>query len=90
MTEIFVEDDIFLSHGADEEAHATTIDERIAEVNEAMTKAIRQPVRCTNIRLIDQYFNCMILNTIASFTQFLLGCKNQSDPLVSWSVTSHC
>ena len=41
MTEIFVEDDYFLS--ASEEA-SLTIDERIGQVSEAMTKAIRQPV----------------------------------------------
>ena len=43
MTEIFVEDDFFLRHG-DEEG-SKTIDERIAEVSESMTAAIRQPVR---------------------------------------------
>ena len=43
MTEIFVQDDCFL-HCSDEESHTKSIDDRIAEVNEAMTKAIRQPV----------------------------------------------
>ncbi|KAL7520783.1 hypothetical protein ACHAWX_005495 [Stephanocyclus meneghinianus] len=41
MTEIFVEDDYFLRYG-DEEG-SKTIDERIAEVSESMTAAIRQP-----------------------------------------------
>ena len=41
MTEIFVEDDYFLSAGEEE---ILTIDERIAQVSETMTKAIRQPV----------------------------------------------
>jgi hypothetical protein len=40
MTEIFVEDDYFLSAGEEE---ILTIDERIAQVSEAMTTAIRQP-----------------------------------------------
>lgn len=42
MTEIFLQDDWFLQ-SKDEEAQSKTIDERIAEVNETMTKAIRQP-----------------------------------------------
>ncbi len=48
MTEIFVEDDYFLSAS---EEDSLTIDERIAQVSEAMTKAIRQPVslHLTNI-----------------------------------------
>ena len=41
MTEIFVEDDYFLSASEEE---SMTIEERIAQVSEAMTKAIRQPV----------------------------------------------
>lgn len=41
MTEIFVEDDYFLSASEEE---TLTIEERIAQVSEAMTKAIRQPV----------------------------------------------
>eukprot|EP00804_Cyclotella_cryptica_P028486 CCRYP_014781-RA/>CCRYP_014781-RA protein AED:0.02 eAED:0.02 QI:317/1/1/1/1/1/3/2257/834 len=41
MTEIFVEDDFFLRYG-DEEGNKT-IDQRIAEVSESMTAAIRQP-----------------------------------------------
>lgn len=44
MTEIFVQDDCFL-HMKDEESGGKTIEDRIAEVNEAMSKAIRQPVR---------------------------------------------
>jgi len=40
MTEIFLQDDCFLK-GKDEEGQKT-IDERIAEVHETMTKAIRQ------------------------------------------------
>mmetsp|Transcript_20990 Transcript_20990/g.34631 ORF Transcript_20990/g.34631 Transcript_20990/m.34631 type:complete len:811 (+) Transcript_20990:192-2624(+) len=40
MTEIFVEDDYFLSASEEE---TLTIEERIAQVSEAMTKAIRQP-----------------------------------------------
>ena len=43
MTEIFVQDDCFL-HITDEEAQNKSVDERIAEVNEAMVTAIRQPV----------------------------------------------
>lgn len=42
MTEIFVEDDCFLNC-TDEEANCKTIDDRIEEVNAAMTAAIRQP-----------------------------------------------
>jgi len=43
MTEIFVQDDCFLKC-LDEEAANKTIDERIAEVSDTMTTAIRQPV----------------------------------------------
>lgn len=42
MTEIFVQDDCFLSM-SDLEAQSKTIDDRIEEVNESMTIAIRQP-----------------------------------------------
>ena len=44
MTEIFVEDSCFLDFD-DEEMPEKTIDQRIEEVNDAMTAAIRQPVR---------------------------------------------
>ena len=44
MTEIFVQDDFYMRLTEDAEGQAKTVDERIAEVNEAMTKAIRQPV----------------------------------------------
>lgn len=43
MTEIFVQDESFLKDG-DEEAPSKTIDDRIAEVNDKMITAIRQPV----------------------------------------------
>jgi hypothetical protein len=41
MTEIFVQDDYFLSTNGED---LLTIQERIAEVSDKMTKAIRQPV----------------------------------------------
>jgi hypothetical protein len=41
MTEIFVQDDYFLNK---DEEDTLTIEERIAQVSEVMTKAIRQPV----------------------------------------------
>ena len=41
MTEIFVEDDYFLTAHEEE---VQTIEERIAQVSEAMTTAVRQPV----------------------------------------------
>lgn len=46
MTEIFVEDDMFLHQGEPgegDEEHVLTVDERIEAVNEAMTTSIRQP-----------------------------------------------
>jgi hypothetical protein len=43
MTEIFVQDDCFLRMTEDAEGQAKSVEDRIAEVNEAMTKAIRQP-----------------------------------------------
>lgn len=45
MTEIFLQDDCFL-RSTDEEANKT-VDDRIAEVSEAMMKALRQPVSFT-------------------------------------------
>lgn len=44
MTEIFVEDDTFLEN-EDEETQNKTIEERIQDVTDAMSKSIRQPVR---------------------------------------------
>jgi hypothetical protein len=44
MTEIFVQDDSFLHTDGDAEG-LKTVEERIAEVSEAMTNAVRQPVR---------------------------------------------
>lgn len=49
MTEIFVEDEFFLRAG-DEEMNKT-IDDRIAEVNESMVVAIKQPVRLALMHL---------------------------------------
>jgi hypothetical protein len=46
MTEIFVEDDTFLEN-EDEETQNKTIEERIQDVTDAMSKSIRQPVRCS-------------------------------------------
>ena len=43
MTEIFVEDDFFLRK--DDEEKGRVIEDRIAEVNDKMVEAIRQPVR---------------------------------------------
>lgn len=61
MTEIFVEDDYFLS--ASEEA-SLTIDERIGQVSEAMTKAIRQPV---SLHLTNTpYFICTATNFVSA------------------------
>jgi hypothetical protein len=42
MTEIFVQDDYFLN--IKNEENTLTIEERIAQVSDVMTKAIRQPV----------------------------------------------
>lgn len=53
MTEIFVQDDCFLRMTEDAEGQAKSVEDRIAEVNEAMTKAIRQPV---SINLFEEYF----------------------------------
>ena len=43
MTEIFVEDDFFLCE--DELEKGRFVEDRIAEVNDKMVNAIRQPVR---------------------------------------------
>ena len=62
MTEIFVEDDYFLSAGEEE---TLGIDERIAQVSEAMTKAIRQPV--------SQYSGQYSLSTSIFTSQLIFG-----------------
>lgn len=62
MTEIFVEDDYFLSAGEEE---TLGIDERIAQVSEAMTTAIRQPV--------SQYFGKYSISTSNFTSQLIFG-----------------
>ncbi len=75
MTEVFVEDDYFLSAS---EEDSLTIDERIAQVSEAMTKAIRQPVSL-HLTII-QYFIYTETNVaFATHKSTFEGCDCQGD-----------
>lgn len=87
MTEIFVEDDYFLSASEEE---TLTIEERIAQVSEAMTKAIRQPVSLYSEKIfidtsyLASDFACFFINTTPE------GCDCQSDKVVPWCAKKDC
>ena len=79
MTEIFVEDDFFL-RASDVEGNKT-IDERIANVSEAMIAAINQPVRFISFE------SQGMLNTpheIRLTCFFFVECQSEGYTLVSW------